>query len=172
MQAQVTLSKKEKRYQFFYLILMLLLALVFLGIIFLHRYKSPFSEADINTLQILEQKSKFNQQQKVGLKNIDSAFAKLKRISPEDFSKVESNYVQFAISDVANTFQNYPVHDDRKNAYPKIALFFKMYLDDKERIMNIKKNTKYFEKLAEECEMGYKQKSQNLRDRNNALSSR
>lgn len=172
MQRQITLSKKEKHYQFFYLILMLLAALIFLGIIFLNRFASPFSAADTNSLQILEQKNKFDQQQKVGLGLIDSAFAKVNRLSTEIAQPVEESEAQYSIQDLANTYQNVVVNDARKEAFPQIALFFKMHLVDKKRIMKINENTKIFEKQFEDCQLGYKEKTQSLRDRNNALNSR
>ncbi|HEX7869432.1 MAG TPA: type VI secretion system TssO [Chryseobacterium sp.] len=172
MQGQITLSKKEKQYQFFYLILMLVFALIFLGIIFLKSFASPFSEADTNALQILEQKVKFDQQQKIGLKLIDTASARVNRLSVEIQQPVEKNDAEYAIQDLANTFQNVVVNDPRKSAFPQIGKFFKMNMVDKDRIMKMNENTKTFEKQYEECQLGYKEKSQTLRDRNNSLNPR
>lgn len=172
MQGQITLSKKEKRYQFLYLILMLIVALLFLGIIFLKGFKSPFSEEDTNALQILEQKSKFDQQQKVGLKLIDTAYASVNALSVEVAQPVEQNAAEFAIQDVANTYQNVVVNDARKLAYPQIAMFFKMFMVDKNRIMKTNETIKIFEKQFEDCQLGYREKTQSLRDRNNALNAR
>lgn len=172
MQGQITLSKKEKQYQFFYLILMLVFALIFLGIIFLKSFASPFSEADTNALQILEQKVKFDQQQKIGLKLIDTASARVNRLSVEIQQPVEKNDAEYAMQDLANTFQNVVVNDPRKSAFPQIGKFFKMNMVDKDRIMKMNENTKTFEKQYEECQLGYKEKSQTLRDRNNSLNPR
>ena len=172
MQGQVTLSKKEKHYQFFYLILMLIVALFFLGVIFLKGFASPFSEADTNSLQILDQKVKFDQQQKIGLKLIDTASARVNRLSVEIQQPVERNDAEYAVQDLANTFQNVTVNDSRKMAFPQIGKFFKMNMVDKERIMKMNETTKTFEKQFEDCQLGYKEKSQTLRDRNNALNSR
>lgn len=172
MQGQVTLSKKEKRYQFVYLILMLILALLFLGIIFLKGFSSPFSDADVNSLQILEQKTKFNQQQKLGFKLIDTAFARVNRLSVEEEQTVEKREAEYAIQDVANTYQNYPVNDNRKRAFPQIGSFFKMYMTDKGRIKSLNEDIKHFEKQYEDCQMGYRDKSQSLRDRNNSFNGK
>jgi len=172
MQGQITLSKKEKHYQFFYLILMLIVALFFLGVIFLKSFSSPFSEADINSLQILDQKVKFDQQQKIGLKLIDTASARVNRLSVEIQQPVERNDAEYAVQDLANTFQNVVVSDSRKMAFPQIGKFFKMNMVDKDRIMKMNETTKTFEKQFEDCQLGYKEKSQTLRDRNNALNSR
>lgn len=172
MQGQVTLSKKEKHYQFFYLILMLIVALFFLGVIFLKDFASPFSEADTNSLQILDQKVKFDHQQKIGLKLIDTASARVNRLSVEIQQPVERNDAEYAVQDLANTFQNVVVNDSRKMAFPQIGKFFKMNMVDKERIMKMNETTKTFEKQFEDCQLGYKEKSQTLRDRNNALNPR
>lgn len=172
MQGQITLSKKEKRYQLIYLILMLILAIILLGIIFLKGFSSPFSDADLNSIQILEQKTKFNQQQKVGLKLIDTAFVRVNKLSVEQEQSVEKREAEYAIQDVANTYQNYVVNDSRKLAFPQIAVFFKMFMTDKSRVMRLNEDIKSFEKQYEECQMGYKDKSQSLRDRNNALNGK
>jgi len=172
MQGQVTLSKKEKHYQFFYLLLMLIAALVFLGIIFLKSFSSPFSDEDTNALQILDQKVKFAQQQKVGLVLIDTAYARVNRLSTEINQNADKREAEYAIQDVANTYQNFVVNDARKTAFPQIGMFFKMYMFDKDRIMKMNETTKTFEKQFEDCQLGYKEKSQNLRERNNALNTR
>jgi uncharacterized protein YpmB len=65
MQGQITLSKKERHYQFFYLILMLITAMLFLGVIFLKGFESPFSDEDVRGIQNLEQKAEFEQHQKI-----------------------------------------------------------------------------------------------------------
>lgn len=151
---------------------MLIMALFFLGVIFLKDFASPFSEADTNSLQILDQKVKFDQQQKIGLKLIDTASARVNRLSVEIQQPVERNDAEYAVQDLANTFQNVVVNDSRKMAFPQIGKFFKMNMVDKERIMKMNETTKTFEKQFEDCQLGYKEKSQTLRDRNNALNPR
>jgi len=151
---------------------MLIVALFFLGVIFLKDFASPFSEADTNSLQILDQKVKFDQQQKIGLKLIDTASARVNRLSVEIQQPVERNDAEYAVQDLANTFQNVVVNDSRKMAFPQIGKFFKMNMVDKERIMKMNETTKTFEKQFEDCQLGYKEKSQTLRDRNNALNPR
>ncbi|WP_337059181.1 type VI secretion system TssO, partial [Elizabethkingia meningoseptica] len=60
MQLQVTLSKKEKRYYFIYLLGMLLLAIIFLCIIFLSKLESPFVHSDALAIKTLQEKSFFD----------------------------------------------------------------------------------------------------------------
>jgi uncharacterized protein YpmB len=72
MQGQITLSKKERHYQFLYLILMLFAALIFLGIIFLKGFESPFSDEDIVSVQSLEEKAKFDSSSTVSISMTDT----------------------------------------------------------------------------------------------------
>lgn len=173
MQGHITLSKKEKHYQFLYLILMLLAAMVFLGIIFLKSYESPFSDEDVRGIQNLEQKSKFEQHQKVILPIMDSTYtmiSKLKDIAPEPF--VENN-IALGINDLQNYFQiNGDVYDVRKDAYPQIAKFYKMYFDDKKVISSTTEDIKEFEKQVDECRIGFKDTQIKLYQRENELKAR
>lgn len=172
MQGHITLSKKEKHYQFLYLILMLLAAMIFLGIIFLKGYESPFSDEDVRGLQNLEQKSKFDQHQKIVLPIMDSTYAmitKLKDQSPEPF--VEDNII-FGINDLVNYFKNNEVADMRKEAYPEIAKFYKMYFDDKKVISTTSEDIKKFEKQVDECRIGFKDTQNRLYQRENELKAR
>ncbi|MBT2621181.1 MULTISPECIES: type VI secretion system TssO [Chryseobacterium] len=171
MQGQITLSKKEKQYQFFYLILMLLAALIFLGIIFLKRFKSPFSEDDIISIQKLEQKAKFDQQQKVTLKLLDSTFVKITRLKDETTEPFVENDIQTGILDIDNVFGNDFI-DIRKESYSQISLFYKMYFDDKKIISTTSEDIKLFEKKYQECMIGLKDKKDRVFQRENALKAR
>ncbi|MEI7487862.1 MAG: type VI secretion system transmembrane protein TssO [Chryseobacterium sp.] len=150
MQGQITLSKKERHYQFLYLVLMLFAALIFLGIIFLKGFESPFSDEDIISVQNLEQKAKFDQQQKVTQRVLDSTFTQINRLTNEVPQPFEENNIMNGINDVANSFENANVTDIRKEAYPRIAKFYKMFFDDKKVISSKTENIKNFEKQFEE----------------------
>ncbi|MFY7844333.1 type VI secretion system transmembrane protein TssO [Chryseobacterium gambrini] len=173
MQGQITLSKKERHYQFLYLILMLFAALIFLAIIFLKGFESPFSDEDMISVQNLEGKAKFDQKQKFSYKTLDSTFSMINRLtdeSPQPF--VESN-IMYGINDVANYFQNGDnISDIRKDAYPQIAKFYKMYFNDKKVISSKTENIKSFEKQFEECSIGFKEKKSQLFQRETALKAR
>lgn len=56
MQGHITLSKTEKQYQFLYLILMLLAALIFLGVIFLKDSRLLFRMKMSSPFKILRKK--------------------------------------------------------------------------------------------------------------------
>jgi hypothetical protein len=173
MQGHVTLSKKEKHYQFFYLILMLFAAMIFLGILFLKGYDSPFSDEDVRGIQNLEQKSKFEQHQKFILPIMDSTYSmitKLTDVPPEPFVE---DHIGLGINDLQNYFDvNNDVTDVRKDAYPQIAKFYKMYFDDKKVISSTTQDIKIFEKQVEDCRIGFKDKQNRIFQRENVLKSR
>lgn len=173
MQAQVTLSKKEKRYQFLYLILMLFTALIFMGIIFLRGFQSPFSDNDIVSVQMLEEKAKFDQKQKLSYKVLDSTFSMINKLTDEAPQPFEENNIMYGVNDVAGYYQNGEnINDIRKEAYPQIAEFYKMYFNDKKIISSKTENIKNFEKQFEECSIGFKEKKSQLFQRETALNSR
>jgi hypothetical protein len=173
MQGQITLSKKEKHYQFLYLILMLLAALIFLGIIFLKGFESPFSDEDMISVRNLDEKAKFDQQQKFTFKMLDSTFSQINRLTDEAPQPFVENNIMYGINDIANYFDNNNgVTDIRKDAYPQIAKFYKMYFNDKKIISSKTENIKSFEKQFEECSIGFKEKKNQLFQRENALKAR
>jgi len=173
MEGHVTLSKKEKHYQFFYLILMLFAAMIFFGILFLKGYDSPFSDEDVRGIQNLEQKSKYEQHQKLILPIMDSTYSmitKLTDVAPEPF--VEDN-IALGINDLENYFNSKnDITDVRKDAYPQIAKFYKMYFDDKRIISSTTEDIKKFEKQVEDCRIGFKDTQNRLFQRETALKSR
>ncbi|KQT16989.1 hypothetical protein ASG31_11535 [Chryseobacterium sp. Leaf404] len=171
MQAHITLSKKEKRYQFLYLILMLLLALLLLGIIFLHQFRSPFSETDILKVQTLEQKNKFDIQQKVTQPIVDTTFSKIVSLSEENPDPVKESQIEYDISTIRNSFENAGINDERKVGYPLIAEFYKMFLEDKKWLVKKKENIKKYEKQYDDCTIGYQQRKDQLIDRRNSFNA-
>lgn len=165
MQGQITLSKKEKRYQFIYLIVMLIIALLFLSIIFLKGFISPFSDANIISLEKLDQKSRFDERQKSMMSLVDSTFVSITKLSTEISQPVEENDVKYKINDINSAFSDEKynsINDFRKDGFPQIALFYKMYLDDKKSVSKISEDIKMFEKEADDCFVGYKEKTRIL----------
>lgn len=151
---------------------MLLAALIFLGIIFLKGYESPFSDEDVRGLQSLEQKEAFERQQKILQPEMDSTYvmiSKIKDKSPEPF--VENN-IYNGINGLASYFHGNDVMDIRKDAYPQIAKFYKMYFEDKKVISTTTEDVKKFEKDVEDCRIGFKNTQDRLYERNNAMRER
>ncbi|MCJ7935013.1 MAG: type VI secretion system transmembrane protein TssO [Chryseobacterium sp.] len=172
MQGNITLSKKERHYQFFYLILMLVAAMIFLGIIFLKGFESPFSDEDVRGIQNLEQKAEFEQHQKIVLPIMDSTYTMISKLTDEAPQPFVENNIIVGTNDLANYFGNYDVADIRKDAYPQIAKFYKMYFEDKKVISTTSEDIKKFEKQVEDCRIGFKDKQNKLYERESALKAR
>lgn len=172
MQGQITLSKKEKRFQFLYLILMLLAAMILLGIIFLNRFESPFTSSDIVALDRLEEKAKFDNEQKKIQKIVDSTFTQISRIKEEIPDVMIDHDIERNTDYIRGTKKRFSTDDNRIDAYPQIAKLFEMYYNDKKRVTTISFDTKNFEKRTQECIVGYKSKEQRLFDRDNAMKAR
>ncbi|NML71071.1 type VI secretion system transmembrane protein TssO [Chryseobacterium sp. RP-3-3] len=172
MQGHITLSKKERHYQFFYLILMLVAAMIFLGIIFLKGFESPFSDEDVRGIQSLQQKTEFESQQKILQPEMDSTYLRISKIkdkAPESF--VENNIFN-GINGLASYFHSTDVVDIRKDAYPQIAKFYKMYFEDKKVISTTAEDIKKFNQQLEDCRIGFKSTQDRLYERNNAMRER
>lgn len=172
MQEHVTLSKKERHYQFFYLILMLVAAMIFLGVIFLKGYDSPFTDTDVMGIESIEQKQAFESEQKILQPEMDSAFIRISKItdkSPEPF--VENNIFN-GINGLASYFHGRNVVDIRKDAYPQIAKFYKMYFEDKRIISTTSEDIKTFNKQVDDCRIGFKTLQDRLYDRTKTMRDR
>jgi len=172
MQGQITLSKKEKRYQFVYLIFMLMAALILLSIIFLKTFASPFSDADVFSLETLDQKAKYNERQKLMIPIIDSTFNSISKLTAEMPQPLEENEIKYKINDINGAYDNVNVNDLRKEGYHQIAAFYTMYFVDKKNVSKITDDIKAFEKQYEDCTIGYKDRKRDLIQRTNDLKNR
>lgn len=151
---------------------MLLTAMIFLGVIFLKGFESPFSDEDIRGIQNLEQKAEFEQHQKIILPIMDSTYTMITKLTDETPQPFVENNIFNNINDLNGYFKNNEIADIRKDAYPQIARFYKMYFDDKKVISTTTEDIKKFEKQVEECRIGFKDKQNKLYDRENALKAR
>lgn len=162
MQISITLSKKEKRHYFLYLLGMLVLAVFILSTIILSKAANPFSEADKHSVMILQDKTKFNEAQQSVHKLMDSAFTKINKMDPEKTSPVENNSIEVKISEISRSFEGAQSNDPRKTAYPLIAKFYAMYYQDKKSISTSKENTQQLERQLNECVQRLKSKQDQI----------
>lgn len=172
MEAQSSLSKREKRYQFTYLLGMTLLALLVFIIIIGRKSDSPFSEADLLQIQMLEQKNKFAQQQNLVSPLLENSYRKISILKLETPQPFAENDIKNSINDVANSFERINIYDTRKDGYLQIAHFYKMYFEDKKIAAKKSENINLFQKQFEECSIGFKDKEQQLAQKKNAMLSR
>lgn len=172
MKIQVSLSNREKRYQFIYLFGMLLFTMFVLGIIVLKNFDSPFSSTDALETQMLAQKNKFSEEQSIVLPLLKSSYKKISILKQETPQPFAENDIKNSINDVANSFENTAIYDTRKEGYLQIAQFYKMYFEDKKIAAKKTENITMFEKQFEECSIGFKDKEQQLSQKHNAILSR
>jgi len=172
MQGHVSLSKKEKHQHFFYLLLLLGAAIIILGFIFFRNYQSPFSSEASYEMQLLEQKNKFASLQEEISPLLHKTFDKidglqLKSLQPYVETDIENN-----INQIANASNNDKISDPRKESFLQIARYYKMYFDDKKIAAKKTENILLFEKQFTECSIGFKEREQQLAQKNAAISSR
>ncbi|WP_172914933.1 type VI secretion system transmembrane protein TssO [Capnocytophaga canis] len=172
MDGIISLSKREKRYQFFYLVSMLFVALIVLGVIFFRKFESPFSGTDVLDIQLLSQKNKFVKQQEIVAPLLQNTFTKISILKVEKPQPFVENDIKNSINDIANSFQGTDIYDMRKEAYLQIANFYKMYFEDKKIAAKKTENIRLFEQQFQECSIGFKDKEQELTQKKNAMLSR
>lgn len=151
---------------------MLVAAMIFLGVIFLKGYDSPFTDTDVMGIESIEQKQAFESEQKILQPEMDSAFIRISKItdkSPEPF--VENNIFN-GINGLASYFHGRNVVDIRKDAYPQIAKFYKMYFEDKRIISTTSEDIKTFNKQVDDCRIGFKTLQDRLYDRTKTMRDR
>lgn len=151
---------------------MLLVAMIFLGIIFLKGFASPFSDDNIISIQKLEKKNEFEKEQKLLQPRIDSTYSIINKMSataaPEPYIEQE---ISIGINDIGNHFED-GVTDLRKEAYPQIVKFYKMYFDDKRALSITAETNQKLEKDLADCQIGFKNKQGRLYDRNEQIRNR
>lgn len=76
------------------------------------------------------------------------------------------------MNDLNSYFSNNNVIDIRKDAYPQIAKFYKMYFEDKKVIATTTEDIKIFEKQVEDCRIGFKDKQNKIYEREKDLKAR
>ena len=172
MNGAISLSKRERRYQFFYLLGMLLVVLLVSGFVFLRKFQSPFTQTDVMDIQLLAQKNKFSEQQKIVEPLLKNPFTKISILKVEKPQPFVENDIKSSINDLANYFQSNEVFDTRKNDYLQIAKFYRMYFEDKKIAAKKTENIKLFEQQFEECSIGFKEKEQQLAQKKNAIIAR
>ena len=169
MQVNITLSNKEKRYYFLYLLGLLFFSFLLLSLVVLYRTESPFNNSDILAIQTLQEKAKFDNRQKIAQPVIDSTFNKIEKVSTDDHNPLQENEIRYSINDIANIFETVNITDPRKQSYIQIAQFYKMYMEDKDIAGKKNENIRIFTKQFEDCSIGFKEKKNQKLQRDNAL---
>lgn len=151
---------------------MLVTAMIFLGILFLKGFESPFSDEDVRGIQNLEQKAEFEQHQKIIIPIMDSTYTMIAKLTDETPQPFVENNIFVGVNDLNGYFKGHDIVDTRKDAYPQIARFYKMYFEDKKVISTTSEDIKRFEKQVEECRIGFKDKQDKIYQRQSELKAR
>ncbi len=167
MQINIALSKKEKRHYFLYLLGLLVVTTLVISAITLRKFKSPFSESDLHTVSVLEEKSKFDEIQKSMQKKMDTTFMQIDKLDPAKFGVMEENNISVGISDVENAFKITTVTDPRQKGYPRVANFYKMYHMDKKNYQTTQENIDLFKLKYDNCLTNVKEKQQMMNYKGN-----
>lgn len=162
MQFNITLSQKEKKHYFLYLLGMLICTVLITSFIVLNKSENPFSETDMHSVMILQEKSKFNEAQKTIQKQMDSTFANIEKANPETITPMEENDIKVGIININNAFKMSGSSDPRKESYSQIAKFYEMFFQDKKNTLTLRKNIENFTKQYEDCTVGYRDKQQQI----------
>lgn len=151
---------------------MLVTAMIFLGVLFLKGFESPFSDEDVRGIQNLEQKAEFEQHQKIIIPIMDSTYTMITKLTDETPQPFVENNIFVGVNDLNGYFKGHDIVDTRKDAYPQIAKFYKMYYEDKKVISTTSEDIKRFEKQVEECRIGFKDKQEKIYLRKNEMNAR
>lgn len=162
MQINISLSNKEKKHYFLYLLGMLLIAVIVLSVILLRKYKSPFAVVNYDSVSTLVAKQKFDKNQDHFLITMDSTFSKIDKLSPENTASSLNTNIKRGIDDIENSLKNADVQDSRKEGYIKIAKFYRMYYNDKVRMQVLLTNIKTNNENIQRCNTDYENKRNKL----------
>lgn len=149
MQINIALSKKEKLHYFFYLLGLLLVTILIISVITLRNFNSPFLNSKLDDVSKLNEKSKFDAAQKDYLKNMDSTFAKISKLDPDHYNQLDEFDITEDIKKIDNALTTFS--DPRKEAYPIIADYYRMYLSDKENFRLTQKNIENLKLMYDDC---------------------
>lgn len=167
MEKHASLSKREKRYEFVYLLGLLVFTVIILSMVILRKFDSPFTDNLMLETQMLEQKRKFSKQQALVYPMLETTYGKissLKRETPQPF--VQSD-IKSSINDVANSFENVDIFDMRKEGYLQVAEFYRMFYLDKIIIGKLEEDIELFDKQFKECSVGL----ESMKQKQNAMLS-
>jgi len=172
MQGYISLSRKEKYQYFFYLLLLLVTGLVILCYIFLRNYPSPFSNDIGFEASMLEQKNKFEKLQGTIQPFIEKTYEKIDALPLSGIQPFAESDIQHSINEIANVSTDETIVDPRKECYIQIAQFYKMYFEDKKIAGKKADNILLFENQFTECNIGFKDKEQQLAQKKAAIAAR
>jgi hypothetical protein len=172
MNGHNSLSSREKYQHFFYLLILTIIVVVILYVIVLRKRESPFDKNLSFEIQMLEQKKKFVQHQQNIYPYLEKTFKKIDEMPLQYIQVFTETDIKNSVNNIANAQNDLKINDPRKEGFLQIAQFYKAYFEDKKIAEKKSENITLFEKQFNECKIGYKEKEQQLSQKNTALLSR
>ena len=156
------MNQKEKLMGFAYVFLM------FAGIstvccMLLFYYNSDFlvfTQKDFAVAKMNRMKE-YQVSQSRAAASVDSLFNRINRFQPMVNAVYEENDIMFMINEVANYYDQH-AWDARYKSFSHISLFYTMWFTDKRELWATKDNIVRIKKNLEECEIGLKNKKNEL----------
>lgn len=172
MDTHMSMAQKERQQHFVYLLLLLLGAVILLSIIFLRKMDSPFKNDMAFEMYLLEEHQHFNDRQQDIAPFMAKTFDKIEVLPINQLQGFAETDITNSIADIAGIADNKTLTDVRKENYTQVALFYKMYLSDKKIAFAKLQNIDEYEKQYTECSIGFKEKEQQLSQKNAAIAAR
>ncbi len=172
MEGHFSLSHREKNQHFFYLLLLTIGGILLISLIFFQNYESPFGNKISYEMQLLDQKNEYEKFQKHVYPFLQNTYNKIDALPLKNIQPFVETDIKNSINQIANTGYNEQVFDPRKEDYFQLARFYKMYFEDKIILGKKADNIILFEKQFTECSIGFKEKEQQLTQKNVAITSR
>ncbi|XZF16259.1 type VI secretion system TssO [Chitinophagaceae bacterium MMS25-I14] len=171
MNGYTSLSRKEKYQQFFYLLLLSAAILLVLYFIFLRRKNTSGNELAFE-MQLLEQKKAFSDRAKNVHPFLEKTFRNIDEMPLTGAQAFIETDIKNNINDIASLSTDLTINDPRKEGFLQIAQFYKMYFEDRKIAGKKLANIEEFQRQFTECSIGYKEKSQQLAQKNAASAAR
>ncbi|BAV05368.1 hypothetical protein SAMN05421788_105177 [Filimonas lacunae] len=172
MEAHISMEQKERQQHFIYLLLLTLCGVVLLSVIFLRKMDSPFKNDMAFEMYLLEEHQHFNARQQDIAPFMSKTFDKIEVLPISQLQGFSETDITNSIADIASITENKQITDIRKENYGQIALFYKMYFADKKIAFAKLQNITQYEKQYTECSIGFKEKEQQLSQKNAAIAAR
>jgi hypothetical protein len=164
------ISKEEKKIQFIYLAAFWIgLSILFCYVCFFNYSRSEIRSQDIIIEKMNEENALLKSQAENAV-HIDSLVKMLSAYQPSTSQVFLKNNINLELNALKNIYEVKKA-DERYEIFNQLYLFNRMQFFDREAIWSSTNNTISLKKNAEDCEIGFKERQNNLNLRN-AISTR
>ncbi len=156
MKQSGTLSRREKRHYFLYLLILFLIVLsLLIWIIFRKSSKVVFGiSQSYQAYQVKDRE--FLVVQNEGVPFYDTICSRIKALQTSPPSAIAETDLKSQINILNSYYENLPAKDPRFINFHQMALFAKLYFEDMLVYRKKAENIQRFQQQLNECEVGYK----------------